>query len=146
MRLVHDNSIDANIELIRMLGMRAHDQRKGWRRVGRHLKQTIDLQFRTEGVHLNKRRWQALNPDYAARKRAAGFTGGILTRTREMRKSFRVMKITKNTLVFGSQLDRAAWHHHGSGVLPRRRIINGGVGITRDVNRILTEFIREGRV
>lgn len=146
MRLVRDNTLDANIELIRMLGMRAHDQRKGWRRVGRHLKQVTAEQFTTEGVRLNRRRWQALNPDYASRKRAAGFTGGILTRTGEMKRSFRVLKIRKNMLEFGSTLDRAAWHHHGGGNLPRRKILNAGRGITRDVNRILTDYIIEGIV
>lgn len=146
MRIVHDrDDIGVQVEVLKMLAMRAHDQRKGWRRVGRHLKDAVDRQFTTEGVYLNKRRWKALSPDYASRKKAAGFSGGILTRTRVMRKSFRTLSITKNRLVFGSLLDRASWHHHGSGNLPRRRIINGGIGVTRDINRILRDFIVEGR-
>lgn len=144
MRYVHENGIDANIEVLRDLRMRAHDQRKGWRKVGRHLKRAVDRQFDSEGVYLNKRRWQPLNPEYAARKRAAGFAGGILTRTTVMRKSFRVMGITKNRLVFGSTDEKAVWHHQGRGNNPRRRILNGGIGVTRDINKILTDYITKG--
>lgn len=144
MRLIHDNDIDANIEVLRDLKMRAHDQRKGWRRAGRHLKRAVEMQFRTEGVYLNKRKWKPLSPPYLAAKRAAGFSGPILTRTTAMRRSFRVLSITRNRLVFGSTDDKAAWHQHGAGNLPRRRILNGGIGVTRDVNKILSAYIREG--
>lgn len=145
MRLIHDadREIGIAIEVLKELQIRAHDQRKGWRRVGRHLKHAVEMQFRTEGVFLNRRRWKPLSPPYLARKRAEGFTGGILTRTRLMRRSFRVLSITKNRLVFGSLDEKAAWHQRGAGNLPRRKILNGGVGVTRDVNRIMKDYLIE---
>ena len=138
-----DAEIGIAIKVLKDLQIRAHDQRKGWRRVGAHLKRTVDLQFRTEGVYLNRKKWKPLSPPYLAAKRKAGFTGGILTRTRFMRRSFRTLKITKNRLVFGSLDDKAAWHQHGAGNLPRRRILNANVAVTRDVNKIMKNYLTE---
>lgn len=145
MRLVHNNGIDANIEVLRNLRMRAHDQRPGWRKVARHLDKAIERQFDTEGVYLNGRRWTPLSPPYAAKKKSAGFAGGILTRTGQLRRSFRTLRMTKNRLVFGSRLDRATWHQRGTRNMPARPITNGGRRITRDINNILTDYIVNGR-
>lgn len=141
---VHESGIDATIEVLRDLRMRAHDQRPGWRKVGRHLRDAVDRQFDSEGQYLNGRRWQPLSPPYAAKKKSAGFSGGILTRTGQMRRSFRTLSITKNSIVFGSRMDRAEWHHRGHGNNPTRPIFSGGRRVTRDINRILTDYIVNG--
>jgi phage gpG-like protein len=145
-RYVKETGIGPNIEVLRDLRMRAHDQRPGWRKVGRHLRRVTAEQFTSEGVRLNRRRWKPLSPAYAVRKRADGFNGPILTRTGELRRSFRVLSIRKNRLEFGSTNEKAVWHHEGRGHNPTRRILNEGIGITRDINKILTDYIANGRV
>lgn len=141
---IHSSGIDANIEVLRDLRMRARDQRPGWAKVARHLETVVDRQFDSEGRYLNGRRWAPLSPPYAVKKKAAGFSGGILTRTGRLRRSFRTIRVTKNRLVFGSRLDRAAWHQHGTRKMPARPITNGGRRITRDINRILSDYIVRG--
>lgn len=44
--------------------------------------------FDTEGRQIGEK-WKALKPSYLAAKRKAGYSGGILERTGEMRKSFK---------------------------------------------------------
>lgn len=146
MRLVYDNGIDANIEVLRDLRGRAHDQRPAWRKAARELDRAVDRQFDTEGVYLNRRRWKPLSPPYATKKKMAGFATGILTRTGELRRSFRIQRITKNKMVYGSSNEKAAWHHQGRGNNPRRPILNGGRRVTKSINSILSDYIRDGRV
>lgn len=141
-----DDSIGANIRVFRELRSRARDQRPAWAAVGRELKRNVELQFDTQGVYLSGKRWKPLDPPYARKKKAAGFATGILVRTGTLRKSFRTMRISKNSIIFGSRLDRAAWHHKGKGNNPRRQILPDERRATRDINRILSDYIRNGVV
>lgn len=142
---IHVSGMEASLRILRDLRIRAHDQRPGWRRVNRYLKNAVERQFDSQGVYLNGRRWQPLSPPYASRKRSAGFSGGILTRTGEMSRSFRILAMTKNRLVFGSRLDRAIWHQEGRGNNPRRPILNeNNRRVSRDINGILNDYLTEG--
>ncbi len=132
---------DAALRMMRELRLRANDQRPAWREVGRYMRRITREQFRTEGVRLLGRRWQPLSPPYAARKRAMGFTTGILRRTGRMARSFRVLDIRKDSMTYGSRMDRARWHQTGAGNNPERPILVANRRVSRDINRILTDYL-----
>lgn len=83
--------------------------------------------FRTEG---GEERWAALSAQYAAWK-ARNFPGrGILERTGLLREGltqrggrYQVRRMDATTLELGTSAPYAQFHQHGTGRMPRRRLI-----------------------
>lgn len=99
------------------LGKRAQDLRPAWMKVGKYISNQTYEQFRTNGAK-HGTPWKPLTPEYAFRKRQAGFTGPILVRGGKLRRSFLwpdlILTNKKQYAEFGSELDLAKWHQYGT--------------------------------
>lgn len=85
-------------------------------------------QFRTQGGYSGG--WTPLSPKYAAWKarQPQGAGKGILRFTDELMKSLtegpQIKIVGPRTLILGTANPKAAWHHHGEGRLPVRRVVD----------------------
>ncbi len=70
-----------------------------------------------------------------------GFSGGILRRSGRMARSFRVLDIRRDGMTYGSRMNRAGWHQTGAGNNPQRQILVGNRGVSRDINKFLTNYL-----
>lgn len=70
--------------------------------MGKQLEVEKELQFQAEGAHLTGK-WKALAPATIRQRVAQGYGAGpILQRTGKLKKSFKVKKLTKEELHYGS--------------------------------------------
>lgn len=144
--------VAADIKVIRN---RVEDVSPAWPSVGQYLSRSVRKQFVTEGSHFGTP-WKPLKPFYRLWKVRNGFSRKILRRSGELMQSFtgRPMDIERygrQEARFGSDLDKAKWHHggtkrNGRRVNPPRPILKVTRDVQRDVKEIIENWIRKGRV
>ena len=83
-------------------------------------------------------RWEALSPKTEARKRKAGFIGGILVRTGALSKSING-SLSGRTLKWWSNDPKVSFHQHGTRLMPARPIF---VTTKQDVSNLVSDLVR----
>lgn len=88
--------------------------------MGKQLEVEKELQFQAEGAHLTKK-WKALSPITIRERLTQGYGAGpILQRTGKLKKSFKVKKLTKDEMHYGSQgVLYFPYHQKGVNRVPR---------------------------
>lgn len=130
---------------------RAQDLRPAWLKVGKYISSQTYEQFRSAGKK-HGTPWKPLTREYAFRKRAAGFSGGILVRKGGLRRSFLwpdlILTNKKAYAEFGSELDTAKWHQYGTRkdgkqINPPRPMLVVTPLVRRRIARLVAEHIVE---
>lgn len=112
--------------------------------VGKSLLGSVHDQFRTEGAAGGGSRWHALNPDYAAWKRAQVGPEPILVFTGDMRDAAvdpNAVQVTSRRLVYEIDDPKAIYHQEGEGSLPVRKIVDLPMTERRGWDRIFHSWI-----
>lgn len=142
---------------LRLISKRIEDPSPAWPRVGSYISRQMRTQFATEGAHLGTP-WQPLKPKYRLWKLKHGYSRKILVQSGKMRQSFvgRPMDIErygKKTATFGSNDQKAIWHHNGTRrngrrVNPPRPILNVTPQMAKGVTDIVTAYVigKRGRM
>lgn len=110
---------------------------------GKYLAKTYQSNFKTEGLLVEKKRWDKLSPRTIAEKMALGYGAKkILERTGALRKSIRILILNKFKVTVGSKLDYYKQHQLGDKKkkLPQRRMVGLNKEITTGIMLILRKF------
>ncbi len=141
----------AALRQLHELRARAADARPAWPAVGGVVAGEVREQFASGGARFGRgQRWSPLDPAYLRRKRAAGFSGGILVRTGALRDSLtsRPMSIeryTPDSARFGTSDPKA---HFAQGVRRRGRarpVLDVTREMRRRINKKLSNYLTDGR-
>lgn len=135
-------------------GERITHLKPAFERVAEVLHDTVSSQFDDEGAHGLGSRWQQLNEDYEAWKRAKVGDKPILQLTGAMRRAFLedgTRDLTDTHLVWGidTQTDEdgqpiktyADAHQAGKGRMPQRKIVALRTDDRRQIDRAFVEHI-----
>lgn len=135
---------------LRNLSHRAKDVRPVWARFGLYLSRQVARQFASRGTWLGTP-WRPLTPEYRLQKRRKGFGSRILVASGELKGSFtgRPMKVERygvSSAVYGSDLDTAVWHQHGTHhkgkqVNPPRPMLVPNPKMTKFLKRLLKQHL-----
>lgn len=95
------------------------------------------------GGHQNHggERWVPLSPKSEARKRKAGYIGGILVRTGALSKSING-SLNNRTLKWWSNDPKVSFHQHGTRFMPSRPVI---VTTKQDVSNLVGDLVRSAQ-
>ena len=108
----------------------------------------IDEAFKVSGKNITGERWKPLRPNTVKQKIRSGFLTNILVRTKKMRRSFRDIKLNKNTLQITSvgvpyfkdhQLGRTGSTFKPG--VPRRQILGHSEKMIKDALKITSDYI-----
>lgn len=106
--------------------------------MGEDVNRFVQKNFVNEGFHDDGlKKWRKLSKRYKAKKDKDGTNRGILIKSGDMRKSFGILRRSRNSFTFGSLVEYADKHNSGKGALPRRRML----GDSKDLRKSLTKTI-----
>lgn len=132
-------ALDGDVQLNRTLvgiSDRATDWRPAWHAIADDLMDAEKRQFQSEG-QFGSGGWQPLRPATKARRIALGYAAGpILTMTGDLKRSLtvkgdsgQVLVIAPHQFAFGTTVDYAGYHQHGTA--PRARASSTAFGPQR---------------
>lgn len=88
--------------------------------------------------------WKKLKPDTIKRKGNAQIlveTGRLKASLTEPGAPYQILNASAYTVEFGTEEETGAWHHHGAGNLPVRRILQFTQFDTRRWNKKIADFL-----
>jgi len=108
----------------------------------------IDEAFKVSGKNITGESWKPLRPNTVKQKISSGFLTNILVRTNKMRRSFKDIKLNKNTLQITSVgVPYFAQHQLGKSgstfkaKLPRRQMLGHSPKMIKDALKITSDYI-----
>jgi phage virion morphogenesis protein len=106
-------------------------------RLAQRLHFIVDENFEKEG---RPRRWRPLNPATIRQRKRKGYTGNILQRTGQLKRSI-TEKVTNTEAIVGTNLKYAGVHQFGSRKqnIPARPFLK----VTKDDIGILTNMVKQ---
>lgn len=125
-------------------GVRAQDLRPAFRRSLRVIHDAVDRQFSSQGAY-GSGGWRPLAPSTVAEKAAKGLDPRIMHRSYALRDSllgknaYRIQRVNRQSLVYGTHVDYAVYHQRGTSKMPRRRLVQ----LTNSDRRLIVRSIYE---